>query len=101
MSIRQIITIEQARHVARLARLALSDAELARYAEQLGSILEYAASLDELDTTGVEPAPYPYPMVLPLRDDVPGPTLPQAEVLALAPEHAAGCVRVPPVLGRR
>ncbi|MBM4321356.1 MAG: Asp-tRNA(Asn)/Glu-tRNA(Gln) amidotransferase subunit GatC [Deltaproteobacteria bacterium] len=92
------ITIEQARHVARLARLALSEEELGRYAGQLGAILGYAAQLDELDTTGVAPAPYPYPMELPLRADRCGASLPVEEVLAMAPDQGRGCVRVPRVL---
>ncbi len=90
---------EDIRHVAHLARLALSEQELERYTSQLAQILDYAATLDELETAGVEPAPYPYPMVLPQRADQPGPTLPQERVLALAPDREGESFRVPRVLG--
>lgn len=85
-------------HVARLTRLALSDEEHERFAEQLGRILEHAALLDALPLEGVPPTSHVMPMTNVLRDDAVTPSLPRDEVLAQAPAHEAGFFRVPLVL---
>ena len=85
-------------HVARLARLALSDEERERFAEQLGRILEHAALLDKLALEGVPPTSHVLPIANVLRDDAVTPSLPRDEVLAQAPAHEAGFFRVPRVL---
>lgn len=85
-------------HVARLARLALSEEELARYRDQLGVILEHAARVQALATEGVEPTAHPLPMVNAFRPDEVEPSLDRDEVLAQAPDPEDGYFRVPPHL---
>lgn len=85
-------------HVAKLARLGLSEEELVRYREQLGVILDHAARVQAADTSGVPPTAHPLPMVNAFREDVTTPSLPPAEVLAQAPDAHDGYFRVPPAL---
>lgn len=93
-----IISRETVDHVARLARLELSEAERTRFTEQLGRILEYCAKLDELDTTEVEPTSHVIAMTNVFRDDVVSTCLPRDAVLAGAPDHESGFFKVPPVI---
>lgn len=86
-------------HVARLARLALTDEELERYTVQLGAVLEHAADVEALDTSGVPPTAHPLDLVNVLRDDLVQPSLDRDEVLAMAPEAEDGRFRVPRILG--
>ncbi len=86
-------------HVARLNRLALSDDELDAYAGQLSAVLEYAADIAALDTSGVSPTAHPLPVGNVWRDDVARPGLDRAEVMAQAPAPEGNCFRVPPILG--
>ena len=86
-------------HVARLARLALTEDELERYTVQLGAVLEHAADVEALDTSGVPPTAHPLDLVNVLRDDVVRPSLDRDEVLAMAPEAEDGRFRVPRILG--
>jgi aspartyl-tRNA(Asn)/glutamyl-tRNA(Gln) amidotransferase subunit C len=85
-------------HVARLARLALSEEERARFTEQLGRILEYAARLDALPLDGVPPTSHVIPVTNVLREDAVTPSLPREEVLSQAPAHRDGFFEVPRVL---
>jgi aspartyl-tRNA(Asn)/glutamyl-tRNA(Gln) amidotransferase subunit C len=85
-------------HVARLARLHLDDAEKARMAEQLARILTYIDALSELDTEGVAPTTHAVPVVNVMRDDETRPGLPQAEMLANAPDRAGDFFRVPRII---
>ena len=85
-------------HVARLARLALTDAELERMREQLNGILAYIEKLNELDTRNVEPTSHAVPLVNVMRDDAPGPCLPREEALAKAPDRAGEFFRVPRII---
>ena len=89
---------EQVRHVAHLARLELSDEELVRFTEQLGSVLDYAAQLAELDVDDLEPMSHPLPLANVLRDDEVQEMLDRSEVLAAAPAAEDGRFRVPRVL---
>lgn len=93
------ITAADVAHVARLARLELTDEELARTTSQLAAVLDHAADVEALDTSGVEPTAHPLPLRNVLRDDVPVPSLERAEVLAAAPAAEAGRFRVPRILG--
>ncbi len=86
-------------HVARLARLALSDEELETYTEQLGAVLDHAADMDALDTAGVPATAHPLPLVNVLRDDVVIPGLDRDEVLDQAPAAEGHRFRVPRILG--
>jgi aspartyl-tRNA(Asn)/glutamyl-tRNA(Gln) amidotransferase subunit C len=85
-------------HVARLARLALTDDELERMREQLNGILAYIEKLNELDTEGVEPTSHAVPMLNVMRDDHPDACLPRDEALANAPDRAGEFFRVPRII---
>jgi aspartyl-tRNA(Asn)/glutamyl-tRNA(Gln) amidotransferase subunit C len=82
-------------HVARLARLALTDDEKARLREQLGVILEHAARVGEVATADVPPAASAIPRANVFRDDEPEPSLPVEEALRNAPDRAGDRFRVP------
>jgi aspartyl-tRNA(Asn)/glutamyl-tRNA(Gln) amidotransferase subunit C len=85
-------------HVARLARLELTDEELDRYVDQLGAVLDHAADVAALETSGVPPTAHPLPMENVLRDDVVGPSLDRGEVLREAPDSDGTRFRVPRIL---
>jgi aspartyl-tRNA(Asn)/glutamyl-tRNA(Gln) amidotransferase subunit C len=95
----ETITRDDVAHVARLARLSLSDAELDRFTGQLADVLEHARDVEALDVTGIAPMSHPYPLQNVLRDDTAGPTLDRDEVLAQAPAVEDRRFRVPPILG--
>ena len=90
------ITRDEVLHVARLARLALSEEEIERLTEQLGAILEAVGKVAELDLTDVPPTSHPLDLVNVWDEDVPRPSLPLDEVFANAPEREADLFRVPP-----
>ena len=93
------LTVEEVRHVAQLAKLRLSDEEVAQYAEQMSAVLDYAERLQEVDTSHVPPTPYPLPLENVFREDVAGPCLSNEEALANAPDRANGFFRVKAVFG--
>jgi aspartyl-tRNA(Asn)/glutamyl-tRNA(Gln) amidotransferase subunit C len=93
------LTRADVEHVARLARLALSDTEIDALTTDLGAILDHAAEVSALDTAGVEPTAHPLPMVNVLRPDVARPGISRDEVLAAAPAAEDGRFRVPRILG--
>jgi aspartyl-tRNA(Asn)/glutamyl-tRNA(Gln) amidotransferase subunit C len=93
------ISPDDVAHVARLARLRLTDEELARFTEQLGAVLEHARDVEALDTGGVAPTAHPLPLANVLRDDVVVASLDREEVLAQAPAVEAHRFRVPRILG--
>jgi aspartyl-tRNA(Asn)/glutamyl-tRNA(Gln) amidotransferase subunit C len=93
------ITLQQVRHVARLARLALSEEELSRLAPQLESILGYIDQISEVDVSGVEPMAHALPLSNVLRDDTVEPALSLEAVLQNAPETDGRFFKVPKVLG--
>jgi aspartyl-tRNA(Asn)/glutamyl-tRNA(Gln) amidotransferase subunit C len=90
--------IEQVRKVARLARLDLSDSDLALMAEQLSAILDYVDQLKQLDTEGVEPLAHPLPLQNVFRPDEPAQSLPVDEALRNAPSRLGDFFGVPAVL---
>jgi len=93
------ITIDQVRHVAKLSRLALSDAEQQRLGGQLESILEYVAKIGELDVSGVAPMAHALPIHNVFREDVVEPSLPLDKVLQNAPDTDGPFFAVPKVIG--
>jgi aspartyl-tRNA(Asn)/glutamyl-tRNA(Gln) amidotransferase subunit C len=93
------ITRAEVQHVARLARLALTDAEVEQLTEQLGVILDHAASVSALDLHDVPPTSHPVPLTNVLRADDPRPGLDRDEVLAAAPAAEDHRFRVPRILG--
>lgn len=93
-----MLSREEVRHVARLARLHLSDEELERMGEQLDAILAYVDKLRELDVEGVEPTAHAVPLVDVMRDDEVAPCLPQETALHNAPDRAGEFFRVPRII---
>ncbi len=92
------ISPDEVRKVARLARLDLTDEELALFTEQLSQILDHASLVKELDTAGIEPTSHPLKLANVWREDVPRPCLPPETVLAGAPEVENAMFKVPRIL---
>jgi len=86
------------RHVARLAGLAVTDAEVSLYSEQLSRILTYVEQLNEVDTVDVPPTAHPLSVANVFRDDVPHESWTPEKALANAPAQQNGFFRVPKVL---
>jgi aspartyl-tRNA(Asn)/glutamyl-tRNA(Gln) amidotransferase subunit C len=84
-------------HVAKLARLALTDEEVEKFREQLSAILEAVGKVSELDLSGVPPTSHPLDLVNALADDEPAPCLSREDALANAPDPEGGFFGVPPV----
>jgi aspartyl-tRNA(Asn)/glutamyl-tRNA(Gln) amidotransferase subunit C len=89
------ITREQVLHVARLARLALSEDEITKFQEQLSAILDAVGTVAELDLADVEPTAHPLDIVNVLGDDLPRPSLELRDALANAPDPEGGFFGVP------
>ena len=91
------ISRDEVLHVARLARLELTDEEVERFGEQLSAILEAVGKVAELDLSGVEPTSHPLDLVNVWAEDEPRTSLlPVEEALANAPERDGAFFRVPP-----
>lgn len=95
----QRITEDDVRHVAKLARLDVTDDEVALFAGQLEAVLEHAQDVEALDVGGVPPTAHPLPLRNVFRADVPRPGVDRDEVLAMAPAAEDGRFRVPRILG--
>jgi aspartyl-tRNA(Asn)/glutamyl-tRNA(Gln) amidotransferase subunit C len=93
------ITGDDVAKVARLARLGLTDDELATATTQLDAMLEHFADIDELQLDDVEPMTQPYPLANVFREDVVGASLDRDEVLSAAPSVGEHRFKVPPVIG--
>jgi aspartyl-tRNA(Asn)/glutamyl-tRNA(Gln) amidotransferase subunit C len=93
------ITTSDVAHVARLARLELTEDELELFTDQLAAVLNHARDVEALNTAGVSPTAHPLPLVNVLRDDVIVPCLDRDEVLEQAPEVEDYRFRVPRILG--
>ena len=87
------------RHVAKLARLAVPDADLPRLAGQLESILGYVAQIRQVDVAGVPPTAHALRVTNVLRDDAVAPALPTEAVLRNAPAAEPPFFKVPKVIG--
>ena len=90
------ISRDEVLHVARLARLELTEDEVARFTEQLSAILEAVAKVSELELADVEPTAHPLDLVNVWAEDEPRPSIPVEDALANAPERDAGFFKVPP-----
>ncbi len=92
------ISRDEVAHLARLARLAVSEQELDTFAGQLDVILQAVARVGEVAAADIPPTSHSVPLTNVLRDDVEGPCLTQAEALSGAPDVAEGRFRVPRIL---
>ncbi|HOB21943.1 MAG: Asp-tRNA(Asn)/Glu-tRNA(Gln) amidotransferase subunit GatC [Firmicutes bacterium] len=92
------INREVVEHVAKLAKLAISEEEAEQFTNEIAGILAYAEKLNALDTTGVDPLISPVPMQAVLRDDIVEENLSQQEALAAAPEVQDGMFKVPRII---
>lgn len=92
------ISKQEVEHVAKLARLELSEQEKERLTDQLSNILTYVETLNSLDTKGVEPTAHVLDLKNVMRDDVAAPSLPRERALANAPDQAAGHYKVPRII---
>jgi aspartyl-tRNA(Asn)/glutamyl-tRNA(Gln) amidotransferase subunit C len=92
------VSTEQVRHIAKLARIAMSDEEIERLAPELNNILGWVEQLGEVDTDGVEPLATVIDLKLRLRDDAVTDGNIRDEVLANAPEAQHGFFAVPKVI---
>jgi len=90
------ITRDEVLHVARLARLELSDDDVARFQEQLSDILEAVSKVSELDLSDVPPTAHPLEIANAWADDVPRDCLPLDDVFANAPDREGDYFRTPP-----
>jgi aspartyl-tRNA(Asn)/glutamyl-tRNA(Gln) amidotransferase subunit C len=95
MTEQMAISRDEVLHVARLARLELSEPELDRFAEQLNAILEAVGKVGELDLSGVEPTAHPLELANVWAEDEPRPPLSVEEALANAPDRENDAFRVP------
>ena len=93
------ITPGDVAHVARLARLDITDDESAVFAQQLDAVLDHFRDVEALDTEGVPATAHPLPLRNVFRADVPRDSLDRDEVLAQAPAAEDGRFRVPRILG--
>jgi aspartyl-tRNA(Asn)/glutamyl-tRNA(Gln) amidotransferase subunit C len=93
-----MIRKEEIEHIGWLARIKLSEEEKELFEQQLSSILDYFAVLDEVDTTDVEPTSHVIGLTDVVRQDVPKESLEQSEVLRNAPKKEKGYIKSPRML---
>jgi len=95
----QPLTRDEVAHVAKLALLDLTDEEIDRFTVQLGSVIETAHAMNDLDLDGVEPTHHPLGLTNVTRPDEVRPSLDRDEVLGQAPDVEDDRFKVPPALG--
>ena len=92
-----MISTDDVKHVAKLARLELSETEIDQFSKQLGDILKYVEQMNEVDTTGVEPMAHPIPVVNVMREDEVCYRQTKQELMKNAPHEEDGFFRVPKI----
>lgn len=92
------VTNDDVRYVAKLARLQIEEGELARYSQQLSTILGHIDKLSQLDLSDVEPTSHVLKLANVMREDVSRPSLTRDDALANGPEVESGAFRVPQIL---
>lgn len=92
------ITKDEVLHVARLARLDIDEADTERFADQIGTILDYVDTLKQVDTTGVVATSHAITLTNAFREDEETPHLEQEISLANAPEKDDGAFVVPKII---
>lgn len=91
------LSLQEVEHIAKLARLELTDEEKARYREQLSAILDHVAQLQKLDTASIPPMTAVFGASSPLRTDRSRPSLDTQTLLENAPAHEQEQFKIPPV----
>ncbi len=89
---------EEVLHIAKLARVGLTDADVERFQGQLSQILDHFDVLRQIDTEGVPPTSHTLPLESVMSEDLPRPSMPKEDVLANAPLEHDGYLRVRAVL---
>lgn len=92
-----MISIEDVKHVAKLARLELTETEIEKFSKQLGDILKYVEQMNEVDTQGVEPMAHPIPVVNVMREDIVKYEQTKEELMKNAPAEEDGFFKVPKI----
>jgi len=92
-----MITVKDVEHVAKLARLELTEDEKVKFTKQLGDVLKYVEQMNEVDTTGVEPMAHAFDLVNVMREDVVVHEETKEALMANAPEEENGFFRVPKI----
>jgi aspartyl-tRNA(Asn)/glutamyl-tRNA(Gln) amidotransferase subunit C len=92
------LTLAEVEHIAELARLGLTDSEKVLYRDQLSAILDYAAILQQVDTSAISPTATVLPLRNVMRQDRTESAMPREDVLANAPATEEGCFRVRAIL---
>lgn len=92
-----MITVKDVEHVAKLARLELTDAEKEKFTKQLGDVLKYVEQMNEVDTTNVKPMAHAFDIVNVMREDKVVNEVSREELLKNAPEEENGFFKVPKI----
>lgn len=92
-----MITIKDVEHVAKLAKLQLSEEEKEKFTKQLGDVLKYVEQMNEVDTTGVKPMAHAFDFVNVMREDEVVHEQTKDELMKNAPEEENGFFRVPKI----
>jgi len=93
-----MIDHETVEHVAKLARIGMTEEDIEKFGDQLSAILEHIAILQEVDVSGVSPIAHASRLHSIMRPDVPRPSYPPEELLANAPDQEDNCLKVRAVL---
>ena len=92
-----MITVKDVEHVAKLARLELTETEKEKFTKQLGDVLKYVEQMNEVDTTNVKPMAHAFDIVNVMREDKVVKEVTREELLKNAPEEEDGFFRVPKI----
>lgn len=93
-----VISKEEVKHIAKLAKLSLSDEEVEKFSHELGQIAEFVEQLNEVDISGVEPTAHVVDKNNVFRKDEMKDSFPREQILKNAPSKEAGCISVPKVV---
>lgn len=92
-----MITVKDVEHVAKLARLELTETEKEKFTKQLGDVLKYVEQMNEVDTTNVKPMAHAFDIVNVMREDEVVTEVSREELLKNAPEEENGFFKVPKI----
>ena len=92
-----MITIKDVEHVAKLARLELTEEEKEKFTKQLGDVLKHVEAMNEVDTSNVEPMAHAIDFVNVMREDVPHQEISKEALMSTAPDEENGFFKVPKI----